>query len=177
MRNDPIKRRPVRDECESPSMASLESTASAGTLWTSVFGEALTNVSSPGARRRNRKLHALTPEGTHLDVESSAWLSRHQEKAQSRLERKVERKMVQLRKPPKADGAATGNVGRLQCLVSGSQRMPSDAHDQQPGNSPQQKPWTVSSRRGWVRCWCMHRHTSYWGCIACGESVRHVFSL
>ena len=41
----------------------------------------------------------------------------------------------------------------------------------------QQKPWTVSSRRGWLRCWCMHRPTSYWGCIACGESVRHVFSL
>ena len=41
--------------------------------------------------------------------------------------------------------------------------MPSDAHDQQPGNSPQKRAlWTVSSRRGWLRCWCMHRPTSYY---------------
>jgi hypothetical protein len=112
----------------------METTASVGTIWTSVFGEALTNVSSPGARRRNRKLHALTPEGTHLDVESTAWLTRHQEKAQTRLERKVERKMVHLRKPHKADGAATGNVGPLQCLVSGTERMPTYAER---GSEPQ----------------------------------------
>ena len=78
------------------------------------------------------------------------------------------------------------------------QRMPSDAHDRQPGNSQQQKPRagnsqqqkprTVSSRLGWLRCWCMHCPASYWGCIlrfacarcvGCGQSARdtRLFSL
>ena len=64
------------------------------------------------------------------------------------------------------------------------QRMPSDAHDRQPGNSPQQKPRTVSSRLGWLRCWCMHRllrRSAYRTgavlrfacarCVGCGESA------
>ena len=68
--------------------------ASPGTAFHKIFGEAL-GFTSPGSRRRtkkddpNKRLHALTPEGTHLDDESQAWLQRHQEKAQSRLERKV----------------------------------------------------------------------------------------
>ena len=120
--------------------------ASPGTAFHKIFGEAL-GFTSPGSRRRtkkddpNKRLHALTPEGTHLDDESQAWLQRHQEKAQSRLERKV---AARLAKAPASARSTTGssaapnsgagssaapnsggNRAPLQCLLrSSASRMP-----------------------------------------------------
>ena len=87
-----------------------ENVASPGTAFHRVFGEAL-GFSTPGSRRRNKKLHALTPEGTHLDAESQAWLQRHQEKAHARLERRVVSKLaVQLKRHPPPKESTAGDT-------------------------------------------------------------------
>ncbi len=75
---------------------------SASAEWNGVFGEAL---SSPGSRRRNKKLTSRTPTGTHMSNEAAAWLTRHQNKAQGRLERKVASRLANLRRQPKAGDA------------------------------------------------------------------------
>ena len=77
-------------------MPATGAAASPATLWSSVFGDALTGFASPGARRRNRKIFCVTPEGTNLSESSKSWLQKHQDKVQSRLDKKAERLRVQL---------------------------------------------------------------------------------
>ena len=75
---------------------------SPSSVWSSVFGEALTEQFSPGQRRRNRKINDYTPSGMHLSDAATSWLSRHQNKVQNRLERKVASRLVHIRRRPKA---------------------------------------------------------------------------
>ena len=83
-----------------------------GAAWSQIFGDAF---ESPNNRRRNKRITNLTPEGTHLAVDSAAWLARHQTKAQSRLERKCAARLVKLRHAPKAggSGASTARPERI----------------------------------------------------------------
>lgn len=118
----------LRHMCSTPNEAVA---ASPNSLWTSIFGEALS--SSPGTRRRNKQINDLTPGGHHLSDKSAAWLARHQTKAQSRLERKVASKLE--RRPPKAGNAAGGCTSLIPIAVRGwPGRMPPQA---QRGREPQ----------------------------------------
>ena len=122
---------------------------SPATAFQRIFGEAL-GFSSPGFRKNNKKLH-WTPGGEHLGQESLDWLQRHQEKAQTRLERKMAGKMKTVFVAPSADapasargssasvcaGNSTASNGILQQLLPlsiGVPRMPSLAER---GSEPQ----------------------------------------
>lgn len=78
---------------------------SPATSFQRIFGEAL-GFSSPGFRKNNRRLH-WTPGGEHLGEESIDWLQRHQEKAQTRLERKMAAKTKTVYIAPNADAPAS----------------------------------------------------------------------
>ena len=108
-------------------MPATGAAASPATLWSSVFGDALTGFASPGARRRNRKIFCVTPEGTNLSESSKSWLQKHQDKVQSRLDKKAERLRVQLLRQPKSDGVerSGAQTARPQQLVgAAAPRMP-----------------------------------------------------
>ena len=100
--------------------------ASPATLWSSIFGDALTGISSPGARRRNRKIFCVTPEGNNLSESSKTWLQKHQDKVQTRLDKKAERLRVQLLRQPKSDGVGSGSqtARPQQLLRPAGTRMP-----------------------------------------------------
>jgi len=89
--------------------------------WNGVFGEAL---SSPGTRRRNKKLLSRTPNGEHMTNAAAAWLSRHQNKAQGKLERKVASRLAT--RQPKAADAGPSSIVPI-TLRSWPGRMPSQA--------------------------------------------------
>ena len=100
---------------------SMVDAPSPGTGWQSVFGDAF----SPTARRRNKKLTQYTPDGNHLAAQS--WLARHQEKAQNKLERKVQTRLVKLRHVPKpGDGGGSGAASALPLRIGNAAcpRMP-----------------------------------------------------
>lgn len=85
-----------------------------------LFGEAL-GYSSPGFRRNNKKLH-WTPGGEHLGEDSREWLQRHQEKVQSKLERKVAGKMRTIYAEPAcgdAPASARSTTGESSTLTNG----------------------------------------------------------
>ena len=98
--------------------------ASPSTQWSNVYANALSSPDNAKRNRevalRNRKLTALTPEGTRLNATAQAWLARHQEKAQTKLEKRHASRLVQLRhlpKPPGAESASGAVTARPESLA------------------------------------------------------------
>ena len=99
MRPLPHTARPVLElHHQQPEGGEDDGELSPGGVWHTSYGEAL----SPGANKRNTRLHMRTPSRTHLGEETVAWLARHQEAARNRLERRCNRMSARGTSPTRA---------------------------------------------------------------------------
>ena len=104
--------------------------ASPHTAWKEAIGEVLSP--SVSKKDRNRRLHAYTPYGAHLERESLDWLERHQTGAVAKMERR-QSKVVQVPKTPR-EAASVAPLERLETGSWGAVRQPPRVA---PGERPQ----------------------------------------
>ena len=104
--------------------------ASPHTAWQEAIGEVLSP--SVSKKDRNRRLHAYTPYGAHLERESLEWLERHQTGAVAKMERR-QSKVVQVPKTPR-EAASVAPLERLETGSWGAVRQPPRVA---PGERPQ----------------------------------------
>ena len=106
--------------------------ASPHTAWQEAIGEVLSP--SVSKKDRNRRLHAYTPYGAHLERESLEWLERHQTGAVAKMERR-QSKVSQVPKTPRdRDASSVAPLERLETGSWGAVRQPPRVA---PGERPQ----------------------------------------